>query len=86
MNQLSLRGFDDELRKKIRELAKSRGISLNKATLILLRKAAGLPEPGEGSGGVGSSLDHLIGAWSKKEEKEFLQSIEVFEKVDEALS
>ena len=36
-------------------------------------------------GVVGNSLDHLFGCWSVQEEQEFLQAIEVFERVDEPL-
>ena len=85
MKQLSLRGFDDELWKQIRQLAKNKGISLNKATLLLLRKGAGLTKSKEAPAEVGDSLDHLIGKWSKQEENDFLKSVEAFEKVDERL-
>jgi len=34
---------------------------------------------------VGSSLDHLIGAWSAEEEAEFLKAVAVFEEIDESL-
>ena len=38
MQQLSLRGFDKELERRIRQLARTEGISLNKAALKLFRK------------------------------------------------
>ena len=43
MNQLTVRGFDDELSDRLRGLARREGISLNQAALRLLRKGAGLP-------------------------------------------
>ena len=82
MKQLSIRGFDDELQQRLRRLARERGISLNKAALLLLRKGAGLPGNGKKEDVVGDSLDHLIGRWSEKEEKEFLRKIEAFEHID----
>jgi hypothetical protein len=82
MKQLSLRGFDPELEKRIREMAKKEGISLNRATLRLLRNGAGLDDTGRAESIVGNSLDHLIGKWSSKEEKEFLRSIEPLEQID----
>ncbi|MBI2821962.1 MAG: antitoxin [Acidobacteria bacterium] len=85
MKQLSLRGFDKELQRRLRKLAQQRGISLNKAALVLLRKGAGLDEKQEGADVVGDSLDHLIGRWSEKEEKEFLAKVEAFERIDEDL-
>ncbi len=85
MNQLTVRGFDSELESRIRELAQRRGISLNKAALLLLRRGGGL-EPAEGQTNVvGDSLDEFIGVWSREEEQEFLDAIEVFERVDESL-
>jgi hypothetical protein len=83
VKQLSLRGFDEELERRLKEFARSRGISLNKAAILLLRKGAGLGE--RNRKGVGDSLDHLVGRWSEKEEKEFLREIEMFERVDESL-
>jgi hypothetical protein len=82
MKQLSLRGFDPELEKRIRELARAEGISLNRATIRLLRKGAGLEDGRKASGVVGESLDHLIGKWSDKEAKDFLKSIEPLEQID----
>jgi hypothetical protein len=85
MKQLSLRGFDEELLKRIRNLARSRGISLNKATILLLRRGAGLQENRNAAAVVGDSLDHLIGKWSEEEEKALLETIQAFEQVDETL-
>ncbi len=41
MNQLSIRGFDKELERRIREVAKKRHLSLNKAALR--RKGTPIP-------------------------------------------
>ena len=41
MNQLTVRGFDDELSAAVIRLAKREGISLNQAALKLLRKGRG---------------------------------------------
>jgi hypothetical protein len=75
MKQLSLRGFDEELLERIRNVARNRGISLNKATILLLRRGAGLQENRNAAAVVGDSLDHLIGKWSEEEEKELLETI-----------
>ncbi len=82
MKQLSLRGIDPETEKRIREIARKEGISLNRATLRLLRSGAGLDDTGKTRAMVGDSLDHLIGKWSAGEEKEFLRSIEPREQID----
>lgn len=85
MRQLSLRGFDKELERRLKELARREGVSLNKAAQILLRRGAGLTETGPSSTAVGGALDQFIGRWSEAEERRFLESIAPCEAVDEAL-
>ena len=83
MNQLTVRGFDDELAESIRRLAHRDGTSLNQAALKLLRKGAGLADPAKVPDTVGSSLDHLIGAWSSDEAAELDAALQEFEAIDE---
>ena len=84
MNQLTVRGFDDELSERIRRLAKRDGTSLNQAALKLLRKGAGLADPAQKADTVGASLDHLIGSWSDDEAAELDTALEEFETIDES--
>ena len=84
MNQLTVRGFDDELTEHIRGLAKRDGISLNQAALKLLRKGAGLADPARRVDVVGTSLDHLIGTWTADEATEMDEALEELEVIDEA--
>ena len=84
MNQLTVRGFDDELSAILRRLAKREGLSLNQAALKLLRKGAGLTDGKERPDTVGSSLDDLFGTWSPEEADSFDAALEVFETVDES--
>lgn len=65
MNQITVRGFDDDLNVHLRSLAQREGISLNQAALRLLRKGAGLAETSARPDIVGASLDHLIGTWTQ---------------------
>jgi hypothetical protein len=85
MDQLSLRGFDKELARRIRELARREHVSMNKAALLLMRRGAGLLEPGRESASVGDALDRFIGRWSAADERRLLASIAPCETVDEAL-
>ena len=84
MNQLTVRGFDDELAERIQRLAKRDGTSLNQAALKLLRKGAGLADPAQKGDTVGASLDHLIGSWSDDEAAELEAALEEFETIDES--
>jgi len=75
VRQLFLRGFDRELERRLKELARREGVSLNKAAQILLLKGAGLSERTGPSTAVGDALDHFIGRWSEAEERRLLDSI-----------
>ena len=83
MDQLTVRGFDDELSASVQRLARREGISLNQAALRLLRKGAGLSDARGRADTVGSSLDHLFGAWTAAEADEFDAALEEFETIDE---
>jgi hypothetical protein len=85
VNQLTLRGFDERLGRRIRELARKHDTSLNRAALMLLRRGAGLEDPARSAGRVGNSLDSFVGVWSEAEEREFLQSISALEQIDPEL-
>lgn len=80
--QLTIR-FDAPLERRVRALARERGISLNRAVLDLLRRGAGLQPPSPEHPVIGGTLDHLIGTWSKAEAKAFAQAVAVFEQVDD---
>ena len=84
MNQLTVRGFGDELGESIRRMAQSEGISLNQAALKLLRKGAGLSDGQRSENAIGDSLDDLFGTWTAEEADEFNAALEVFETVDES--
>ena len=82
MRQLSLRGFDKELERRIRELARREKISLNKAALALMRRGAGIGASPEASTTVGEALDSFVGRWSSRDERRLLDSIAACEAVD----
>lgn len=83
MNQLSVRGFDKDLMKRLREVARREDLSLNRAALVLLRRGAGLAEKKEASAAVGDALDRFIGTWSKNDERALLRGITACESIDE---
>jgi hypothetical protein len=85
MDQLSLRGFDEELARRIRELARREHVSLNEAVLLLMRRGAGLIDPAPSQGTVGDALDTFIGRWPRADEERLLESIAPFETADEEI-
>ena len=82
MQQLSIRGFDKELERRIRQLARRERISLNKAALLLMRRGAGVVDAPDASATVGDALDSFVGRWSAREERQLLDSIAACEAVD----
>lgn len=88
MRQLTIRGFDEELERQLRSLARERGLSLNRAALLLLRRGAGLDREGAAAHpaqAVGSALDRFVGSWSKEQESELLEALEPLEQIDPEL-
>jgi hypothetical protein len=80
---LTLRGLGPKLQREIRALARREQISLNKAAVRLLEKAAGVSARPDDR--IGSSLDHLFGTWTRKESEAFLRSIGSTERLDPEL-
>ena len=83
LKQLTLRGFDSELERRLRLEARSGGLSLNQAALRLLRRGAGLGGERSSPNAVGSALDHLIGTWSEADARSLQEATAVFDRVDE---
>jgi hypothetical protein len=83
MKQLTVRGFDKELEQRMLHIARSEGLSLNRVALRLIRRGAGLAQPGQNKNTIGESLDSLAGTWTEEEEQEFLEAIKPFAAVDE---
>jgi hypothetical protein len=82
LKQLTLRGFDSELERRLRLEARHSGLSLNQATLRLLRRGAGLGGERSSPDAVGAALDHLIGTWSEADARRLREATAVFERVD----
>jgi len=83
MSQITLRGIDGELEKKIRKEAKEKGKSLNR---IILEKIHNHTRPQKGKKELqANSLKKLAGGWSRKEADNFFESIKSCEQIDEAM-
>ena len=82
---MTVRGFDAELEKAIRDLAESEGISLNRAALELLRRGAGLDTENPPKDRIGDSQNHLWGHWTEEDAQEFEEAIKEFDRIDEEM-
>lgn len=83
--QLTIRGFDEALERRLERLARERDLSLNKAALLLMRRGAGLTREGAEVETIGDSLDEFVGSWDAGREEEVLAAVEDFEGIDEDL-
>ncbi len=84
MDQLTVRGLDDDLKRRVREVSRERGVSLNKAAGYLIRKGAGLLDTRANTAAVGDALDDLIGGWSEQDEREVRAALGEFDRGDES--
>ena len=82
MNQLTIRGVDDALRRKIRDLARREHLSLSEAALELMRRGAGLRADKPLQNVNGTALDDFIGTWSVERERDLAEAVAPFEAVD----
>jgi hypothetical protein len=83
LKQLTLRGFDRELERRLRLEARKDGLSLNQAALRLLKRGAGLGRERSADNVVGSALDNLIGTWSEADALSLSDATAVFDRIGE---
>ena len=81
MKQLTLRGVDPELERRLREQARRKGESMNRTVLRLLRESTGVL-PAKEEPIVYHDLDHLAGTWTKEEADEFDQALKEMRQVN----
>lgn len=77
---ITLRNLPEPVSRALLKLTQERGISLNKAVIVLLLKALGL-EPRKGRK-VYTDLDFLAGTWSEEEAREFDEELALQRKID----
>jgi hypothetical protein len=85
LKQITLRGIPREVERIIKTEAERRGLSLNKAFLSILEKAAGVKGEAKKKKTLYHDLDHLSGIWAKEETKAFEKGLKLQRKIDEAL-
>ena len=84
MSNLSVRGVDDTAVSKLKDEAKSRGMSLNAYLVELIQRNAGVTAKG-GRHRLNRDLDDLAGTWTREDAQDFDESQRAFETVDEDL-
>jgi hypothetical protein len=86
VKQITLRGIPEEIEKKAKKEADSKGLSLNKAFLSLLKGSSGISlKAKKRTKTLNHDLDHLSGKWTKEEAETFNRNLRPQRKIDEDL-
>jgi hypothetical protein len=85
LRQITLRKIPDEVEKIIKREANRKGLSLNKAFISLLERAAGAKGKEKKKKTLYRDLDHLSGIWTKEETQTFNKKLQLQRKIDEDL-
>lgn len=83
MSQITIRGIDPAIERKIRKLAKQSGKSLNHVILDMVYECTGLSKRNKKP--AANSLGKLAGGWSENEASQFLESIKSCEQIDQEM-
>jgi len=85
LKQLTIRRIPVEIEKIIKKEAEKKGLSLNKALILLLEKATGMKGKENKKKAPYHDLDHLSGVWSKEESETFEKNLQSQREIDEDL-
>jgi hypothetical protein len=83
MNAITLRNIPPEVQKLIRERARKKRLSANRAVVDLLLERAGAMTRREST--LHHDLDELAGTWSEAESRSFDQAVALQRGIDEKL-
>ena len=83
MTQITLRGMNPEVERKVRRMAKERGVSLNRVMLDMIYQYTGLKKKDKRP--PADSLRKLAGGWSEKDASKFMESIKSCTQIDEEM-
>ena len=81
MAQITIRGMDTAVERKIRHIVKIKGKSINRVILDMIYQSAGLTQQVRKPAAY--SLKQLAGGWSEKDAADFEESIKSCEQIDE---
>ena len=82
MKSITIHSIDKEIDEKITEIARKKGLSLNKTIKHILRKALNID--GENSIDKSNEFKEFHGVWNKSEKKDFNSSIKDFGNIDKS--
>ena len=81
MKSITIHQIDEDIDKKLNELAREKRMSLNKTIKFLLRKALNLESNSKEN--RKKELSEFLGVWSKDDLNSFNKAVSEFEKISE---
>ena len=84
MKTVTVRGIEEDLAEKLKDIAKHEGKSVNQLILETLKKSCGFEKEKKFTQ-VHHDMDHLFGKWSKKDFKKIQGKIDAESKIDPEL-
>ena len=84
MKTITVRGIEEDLAEKLKDIAKIEGKSVNQLILETLKKSWGFEKEKKFTK-VHHDMDHLFGRWSKKEFERIQGKIDAERKIDAEL-
>jgi len=82
LRQMTVRKIPNEVERMIKKEAEKKKLSLNKAVVSILEKAAGVKGEEKKKKTLYRDLDHLSGIWTKEEAKTFKKELQLQRKID----
>jgi len=82
---MTIRGIPEEVQKVVKREAERKGLSLNRAFIAVLERAASGKSPEKKKKVLHHDLDHLAGLWSREESAAFERNLRGQRKMDEEL-
>ncbi len=83
MTQITLRGMDPEVERKVRRMAIKSGVSLNHVILDMIYQSTGFNKKDKRPPAY--SLKKLAGGWSEQDASKFMESIKSCSQIDEEM-
>lgn len=85
MRQITIRGIPYEIEKLIKDEAKRKRLSINKAFISLLERLTGLTTKEKKEKTMHHNFDRFFGVWTKEEAITFDKSLKLQREIDEHL-
>jgi len=85
MAALAVRGLSARTARRLKEVARKSGVSVNKLVVSVLERAAGTAPVAPAGRPLHHDLDELLGTWSEAQHRAFSRAVRAFERIDDEM-